>query len=272
MKLKLPLVAAFVAVLGLTACGGGGGSSGTPSSPVSSPASLTTTNAVLGTGASASAGSVLTTNYTMWLYDASASTAGFKGAQVGTSVGGSVYSFVIGVTPAQVIAGVDQGALGMQVGGKRTMLIPASLAYGAAGSGSIPPNSGLVFEVELIALQPAISSPATLVKTDTLVGTGVDVTAGKVVKVNYTGWLYDASVAGFKGAQFETTVGKTPFSFTIGTGAVIAGWDQGVLGMKVGGKRTLYIPASLGYGAAGGGSAIPPNSGLVFDIEVVSAQ
>lgn len=115
--------------------------------------------------------------------------------------------------------------------------------------------------------QPAFS------KTDTVVGTGVEAIAGDLVTVHYTGWLHDpaASTKGFKGTQFETSTTATPFSFSLGKGQVIPGWDQGVLGMKAGGKRTLVIPAELAYGARAS-DKIPANSALVFDIEVLSIK
>ncbi|MGB9108358.1 MAG: FKBP-type peptidyl-prolyl cis-trans isomerase [Telluria sp.] len=112
-----------------------------------------------------------------------------------------------------------------------------------------------------------VANPAAFTKTDTVLGTGLDATAGKSVNVTYTGWLYSATATDNKGAQFDTGT----FSFTLGAGSVIAGFDQGVLGMKVGGKRTLLIPSSMGYGASGSG-AIPPNAGLVFDVTLNSVQ
>jgi FKBP-type peptidyl-prolyl cis-trans isomerase FkpA len=112
--------------------------------------------------------------------------------------------------------------------------------------------------------------PATLTKTDVVAGTGAEAVAGKTVKVNYTGWLYSDTAAGNKGAQFDTSTGKGPYEFKLGAGTVIAGFDQGVTGMKVGGKRVVMIPSSLGYGSSGT-AGIPPNSGLVFEIELVSA-
>jgi FKBP-type peptidyl-prolyl cis-trans isomerase FkpA len=115
-----------------------------------------------------------------------------------------------------------------------------------------------------------VSSPATLTKTDTVVGTGADAVAGKTVKVNYTGWLYSDTAADHKGAQFDTSTGKAPLEFLLGANKVIAGFDQGVTGMKVGGKRVVLIPSALGYGA-NGAAGIPPNSGLVFEIELVSS-
>jgi FKBP-type peptidyl-prolyl cis-trans isomerase FkpA len=157
MKLKLPLIAAFVALLGLTACGGGGSnsSSGT-STTVSSPATLTTTDTLVGTGAVAATGTIPTLKYTGWVYSSTA--AGFKGAQFDSGTinpNGATSSpvFRLGATSGdRLIAGFDQGVVGMKVGGKRTLLIPSSLGYGAMGQGSIPPNSGLVFEVELTAV------------------------------------------------------------------------------------------------------------------------
>jgi FKBP-type peptidyl-prolyl cis-trans isomerase FkpA len=112
-----------------------------------------------------------------------------------------------------------------------------------------------------------VSDAPALKKTDTVVGTGAEATAGKKVYFNYTGWLYSATAADHKGAQFE----QNAWSFTLGTNAAIAGFDQGIVGMKVGGKRTIEIPSSLAYGATGNGS-IPPNSGLVFDIELTKVE
>lgn len=118
------------------------------------------------------------------------------------------------------------------------------------------------------------SSAITALKTtDTAVGTGVEATAGKKLTVHYTGWLYDKRVTtNQKGTQFDSSVGKTPFVFTLGAGAVIKGWDQGFNSMKVGGKRTLLLPASLGYGANGSGTAIPSNAALIFEVELVGVQ
>jgi FKBP-type peptidyl-prolyl cis-trans isomerase FkpA len=117
----------------------------------------------------------------------------------------------------------------------------------------------------------AAPSPATLTKTDSSIGTGAEAVAGKTVKVHYTGWLYSDTAAGNKGNQFDTSIGKTPFEFKLGTNAVIPGFEQGVTGMKVGGKRVVMIPGALGYGAAGSPPSIPPNAGLVFEIELISA-
>ena len=119
--------------------------------------------------------------------------------------------------------------------------------------------------------QPSVESPAALSKIEIAVGTGAEAIAGKNVKVHYTGWLYSSTAAGNKGTQFETSVGGTPFPFRLGANAVISGFDQGVTGMRVGGKRTVVIPASLAYGAAGSPPKIPGNSGLVFELELLEA-
>lgn len=112
-----------------------------------------------------------------------------------------------------------------------------------------------------------------LVKNDTKVGTGAEATTGKNVVVHYTGWLYDEKEADKKGEQFDSSRDKsTPFEFPLGGGQVIKGWDQGVVGMKVGGQRTLIIPSSYGYGARGAGDVIPPNADLIFEVELLEVK
>ena len=116
-----------------------------------------------------------------------------------------------------------------------------------------------------------IEMPNGLKYTDVKVGDGATANAGNKVSVNYTGWLYNN---GAKGAKFDSSLDRgQPFQFTLGAHQVIAGWDEGVAGMKVGGKRTLIIPPELGYGARGaGGGAIPPNATLIFDVELLQVQ
>ena len=118
---------------------------------------------------------------------------------------------------------------------------------------------------------PTILPGAPFSTTDVRVGTGADATAGRRVTVNYTGWIYDPARPENKGQQFDSSVGagRQPFPFTLGTGAVIRGFDQGVIGMKVGGLRRVTIPPDLAYGSAGSGGVIPPNATLVFDIELL---
>jgi FKBP-type peptidyl-prolyl cis-trans isomerase FkpA len=104
-------------------------------------------------------------------------------------------------------------------------------------------------------------------------GMGEGITAGKIAVVQYTGWLYEASATDHKGKQFDSsrTLGQ-PFRFPLGTGQVIKGWDQGVLGMKIGESRRLVIPANLAYGDNGAGGVIPPGATLVFDIDLLAIE
>jgi FKBP-type peptidyl-prolyl cis-trans isomerase FkpA len=144
MNFKLPLAAAFVAILSLAACGGGGGGSSTPTVPVESPAAFSIIETALGTGAVAASGSTVTVRYTGYLYSSTA--AGNKGKQFDS---GTLTDLKLG-PGSGVITGFDKGVTGMKVGGKRTVLIPASEGYGAAGYLTIPGNSGLVFDLELL--------------------------------------------------------------------------------------------------------------------------
>jgi len=112
--------------------------------------------------------------------------------------------------------------------------------------------------------------PSGLRYTDSKVGDGAAATAGRKVSVHYTGWLDNK---GEKGKKFDSSLDRgQPFSFTLGGGQVIKGWDEGVAGVKVGGKRTLVIPPELGYGARGAGGVIPPNATLIFDVELLKVD
>ena len=112
-----------------------------------------------------------------------------------------------------------------------------------------------------------------LVMTDANEGTGAEATAGRTVVVHYTGWLYDSTQPEGKGAKFDSSRDRNePFSFGLGGGQVIRGWDEGVAGMKTGGNRTLIIPPNMGYGSQGAGGAIPPNTTLIFDVELLEVQ
>jgi FKBP-type peptidyl-prolyl cis-trans isomerase len=102
-------------------------------------------------------------------------------------------------------------------------------------------------------------------------GTGTEAVNGKRVTVNYAGWLYSANAADNKGSLFDTSIGRSPFVFTLGAGQVSAGWDRGVAGMKVGGIRRLVLPPDLAYGSSAVGS-IPANSTLVFEVELIDVQ
>jgi peptidylprolyl isomerase len=115
-----------------------------------------------------------------------------------------------------------------------------------------------------------VTLPSGVKYTDEVVGTGPQPTAGQTVTVHYTGWLDDN---GKPGRKFDSSRDRgQPFSFTIGAGQVIAGWDQGVATMHVGGKRTLIIPPESGYGSRGAGGVIPPNATLIFDVELLGVR
>ena len=134
-----------------------------------------------------------------------------------------------------------------------------------AGSGTSPSTPTATADTGL-------SSITTLQTTELVVGTGAVATAGRSVNVHYTGWLYKASAVDNKGTKFDSSLDRgTPFTFTLGGGQVIAGWDQGVAGMRVGGQRRLIIPPALGYGSRGQGS-IPGNATLVFDVQLLAVN
>jgi len=118
--------------------------------------------------------------------------------------------------------------------------------------------------------QTVTTTPDGLQIIELKVGTGASPKPGQIAVVHYTGWLY---ANGKKGAKFDSSVDRgQPFEFPIGRQQVIAGWDEGVATMKVGGKRTLIIPPALGYGANGAGGVIPPNATLIFDVELLSVK
>lgn len=141
-------------------------------------------------------------------------------------------------------------------------LLALPLLSGACGGGgndsptspTPPPSLGIPFS-----------------STDMRVGTGAEALNGRRATVNYTGWLYSTTAAENKGTQFDSSYGRTPFAFLVGAGTVIRGWDQGVVGMRVGGQRRLIIPPELGYGTNGSG-AIPGNATLLFEIELLAVQ
>ena len=153
----------------------------------------------------------------------------------------------------------------------------AALALAACSRGEKPASEAAPAAEVAAAETPATPAATTptgsetmaLQKTDLAPGTGAEISSGQTALVHYTGWLYDAATPDNKGKQFDSSVGGEPFEFPLGAGRVIAGWDQGVVGMKVGGKRRLVIPPVMGYGERGAGGVIPPNATLVFDVELV---
>lgn len=224
----------------------------------------------VGDGKEAADKTTVFTDYTIWVK----SETGYD--FISASKGDSPISFVVGRGDT-VFPGWEEGVTGMKVGGKRLLVVPPELALGEQGGGSIPANSTLVLEITLTD----VKEPRTATKVDEKdytttasglqyydlkVGTGASPVTGQTVSVHYTGWLED-------GTQFDSSVDRDqPFSFVIGQGNVIPGWDEGVATMKVGGIRQLKIPANLAYGEQGSGSVIPPNATLIFEVELLDIQ
>jgi peptidylprolyl isomerase len=130
--------------------------------------------------------------------------------------------------------------------------------------------TGVVAMSEAADAQPETTTPSGLKIIDIKVGAGPAPKPGQTCVMHYTGWLYENDK---KGAKFDSSLDRNqPFSFPIGQHQVIAGWDEGVATMKVGGKRTLIIPPELGYGARGAGGVIPPNATLIFDVELLGVK
>ena len=224
-----------------------------------------------GTGAVAKSGQDVTVHYTGWLYK-----DGEKGAKFDSSKDRND-PFQFELDGGMVIAGWDEGVQGMKIGGKRTLIIPPQLGYGARGAGGvIPPNATLLFEVELLGLAGGDEEISLDLKTtesglqyqDTVEGSGDEARAGQRVTVHYTGWLYKN---GTRGKKFDSSKDRRdPFRFRLAGGEVIKGWDEGVQGMKIGGTRMLVIPSELAYGARGAGGVIPPNATLLFEVELLA--
>jgi peptidylprolyl isomerase len=148
----------------------------------------------------------------------------------------------------------------------RNLSIAVAVAIGAAGTVlvAIPP------EASAQTTGKTMTTASGLQITDSVAGTGATPQPGQICVMHYTGWLYEG---GKKGKKFDSSVDRNePFEFPIGQRKVIAGWDEGVATMKVGGKRTLIIPPELGYGARGAGGVIPPNATLIFDVELLGVK
>jgi FKBP-type peptidyl-prolyl cis-trans isomerase FkpA len=140
----------------------------------------------------------------------------------------------------------------------------------AVAAGLSVATTGVTAMSQAADAQPVTTTPSGLKIIDIKVGTGASPKPGQTCVMHYTGWLYDN---GKKGAKFDSSLDRNqPFSFPIGQHQVIAGWDEGVATMKVGGKRTLIIPPELGYGARGAGGVIPPNATLIFDVELLAVK
>ena len=294
MKSKFHIIVAVACLAILTACGGGS----KKSDPVVVPQpAYAVKDVTVGAGTDATTlaekGDLVTVAYTGYLYDASKPDG--IGGKLESSIdsGTTAPPFTLGVGGI-VPNGWDLAIAGMRVGGVRLATLPANLAYGATVRDAqtvnkidyvaLPANSPLVYELRLVNVtkvvkQPNVPAPTALKIVDVTAGTGTLATNGKSVTVQYIGWLYDGTRVSLKGARFDpaptalTSFGTTTFTIvTSGTGSVIPGFSLGTEGMRVGGKRTVFIPPALAYGAAGSGTTIPPNANLVFDIELMSVN
>ena len=145
---------------------------------------------------------------------------------------------------------------------KIALLACIALSAACSGKSEAPPSAA------------SVQSPVTSLQKVTLkAGTGAAIGGGQIAVVQYTGWLYEAGAADHKGKQFDSSLTRRePFKFPLDTGSVIKGWDQGVIGMKVGESRRLTIPPELAYGDGGAGGVIPPGATLVFDVELVGIE
>jgi FKBP-type peptidyl-prolyl cis-trans isomerase FkpA len=156
------------------------------------------------------------------------------------------------------------------------LLATATLAQAAGQNEASAPATPAAVPAEALVAGSATPGPAadSLIVTDVKVGTGKDATAGSTVFVHYTGWLYRPLAKNSHGKQFDSSrvPGRDALDFPLGAGRVIKGWDEGVPGMKVGGKRKLTIPPHLAYGDRGFPGAIPPGSTLIFDVELLSVK
>lgn len=187
------------------------------------------------------------------------------------------FSFKVGA--GQVIRGWDEGLQLLKVGDKAVLSIPPAIGYGNRDMGTIPPNSELIFDIEVLdAVAPVKATPYNVKGLDTLTtasglkyivvkkGDGAQAAAGKTVDVHYTGYLMDGKV-------FDSSVERgEPISFPLGQGMVIPGWDEGIALMQVGDKIRLILPSNLAYGASGAGGVIPPNATLIFDCELMNVK
>ena len=217
---------------------------------------FTVDDVTIGTGEQAIPGDIVRIRWVAWLWEEDGPDR--KGQQVDSGE----REFVLGVD--QVLSAFEQGLNNMRVGGLRRMQVPPEYGLGGQGGDNIPPNSTLVIELELLAVRPYVTDSAPFQVIDLREGDGETALNGYVLTVVYAGWLYDASQSDGKGRQFE--VNNDGFSFSLGLGQVLEGWEQGLAGMRENGERRLIIPPEMAYGETGARPRIPPNATLVFDV------
>jgi FKBP-type peptidyl-prolyl cis-trans isomerase FkpA len=172
----------------------------------------------------------------------------------------TVKSLVLALSALSLLACGSRDKPAESAAAPATDAAPASTATPASEAPAAEPAST---GTEIMAMQKIELAP----------GSGPEIKSGQNALVHYTGWLYDAAAPENKGKKFDSSVDRNePFEFPVGGGMVIKGWDEGVAGMKVGGKRRLVIPPDMGYGARGAGGVIPPGATLVFDVELVEIR
>lgn len=243
MKRTFHTALLLLLAIGLQACDSTSGEEG----------ELITTDLVEGTGLVVEPGMTLITQYVGRFAD---------GTQFDSSEElGEDWIFTLGV--GQVLEGWDEGLVGMRVGGTRRLEIPAHMAFGRSGqcfsdgTCAVPPNTDVIYDVTIVDIFDEV------IIEDIVEGDGDVAEPEDVLFVEYIGQLRNGRV-------FDSTnLTGTLFQFTLGRGNVIAGWDQGIPGMKVGGTRRLIIPPELGYGAFGAGSSVPPFAILIFEVKLV---
>lgn len=259
-------LAALCAAGALAGCGGDGTSPTTPeppepAAPLGVPFGFTDLQE--GEGVAVQNGWLLAIAYTGWLYDPAA--ADNRGREFISVTGDDPDSFRLGI--GQVIPGIDQGLAGMRVGGRRQIVIPPDQGFGAQGTNLVPGNATLLFEVELVA-----GAEVPFAVVDLAAGAGEEAENGDSLSMAYRGWVYDLLAEENKGATFDSTTAENPFEFNLGVGAVIPGWDLGIVGMRVGGKRRIVIPHELAYGAQGRPPRIPAYATLLFEVELLAVE
>ena len=225
---------------------------------------------ISGTGELVQDGSIVTNHFTIWVQGEDADEFLFS------SDGSDPMSFAVGRGDT-VFPGWDEGVLNMKNGGKRLLVIPPDLAFGEAGANGIPANATLIMEVDVVDVREPVTmtevaeddyttTESGLKYYDIVAGEGITPTVGQTVTVHYTGWLEDGQV-------FDSSVERgEPFSFVLGQGSVIPGWDEGLSTMQVGTKRQLVVPPDLAYGEQGAGEVIPPGATLIFEVELLDIQ
>jgi peptidylprolyl isomerase len=216
---------------------------------------------LIGSGPTAESGDYVLAHYTGWLYE-----DGQRGEMFESSRDRGE-PLLFRLDRGKVLQGWDQGLKGVRVGGKRRLVIPSDLAYGQRGTGRIPPDATLMFEIEVLEV-PQVQAE---ILTE---GTGPLAEEGDIVELHILGWIDEDGQAGRK--IQDTIEDNQPFQFSVGMEQTIAGLDMGVLGMRVGEKRRLVLPPRLAYGSRGirrGGRVIvPENATLIFEVELLEVM